>query len=192
MAYMFESDRVEDWAFIDNVFTEEECKKIIEYGNSKDKIKGGIIYDMTRRDTQVREEYRKVNVARMLVDKDNLWIYDKISDALHYANEKYFNLHVTGFTEDLQFAEYNEGDFFVTHVDKTFNRTIRKLSCTMMLNTEYEGGDLVIETQGTTATTEKQVGRMIVFPSYIPHKITKVTSGTRYSIFGWATGNPFK
>ena len=33
----FEIDKVENWAYMDGVFTPEECKKIIEIGNAKEK-----------------------------------------------------------------------------------------------------------------------------------------------------------
>jgi hypothetical protein len=33
MAWLFHTDTVENWAFAENVFTPEECKKIIEFAN---------------------------------------------------------------------------------------------------------------------------------------------------------------
>jgi predicted 2-oxoglutarate/Fe(II)-dependent dioxygenase YbiX len=32
---------------------------------------------------------------------------------------------------------------------------------------------------------------MIIFPSYLVHKVMPVTSGTRYALVGWAHGNTF-
>ena len=34
-------------------------------------------------------------------------------------------------------------------------------------------------------------GSIIVFPSFVWHRVKPVTSGTRYSLVAWHLGNPF-
>jgi PKHD-type hydroxylase len=79
---------------------------------------------------------------------------------------------------------------------------MRKLSYSILMNPgEYEGGDFIhkvgrkdvghlegCKEQGQAVTA----GTMILFPSYILHRVAEVTSGTRYSMVGWAHGNSFK
>jgi len=78
----------------------------------------------------------------------------------------------------------------------------RKISMTINLNSEgdYEGGNLKFD-WGRHAATDTQYhecveirpqGSIIVFPSYLYHCVTPVTSGTRYSLVMWALGRPFK
>ena len=78
---------------------------------------------------------------------------------------------------------------------------VRKLSLTLNLNKpgEYEGGNLMFDF-GTHNETEQFIecteirpqGSLIVFPSFMPHCVTPVTKGTRYSLVLWVLGDPFK
>ena len=78
---------------------------------------------------------------------------------------------------------------------------IRKLSMTINLNKpgEYEGGNLKFDF-GPHATGERfhecneirPQGSIIIFPSFLYHQVTPVTSGTRYSLVLWTLGQPFK
>ena len=78
---------------------------------------------------------------------------------------------------------------------------IRKLSMTINLNApgDYEGGNLKFD-YGPHTTGERYhecteirpQGSIIIFPSYVYHQVTPVTSGTRYSLVLWTLGDPFK
>jgi len=35
-------------------------------------------------------------------------------------------------------------------------------------------------------------GSIVVFPSYVFHRVTPVTRGTRYSLVCWSVGKPFR
>ena len=86
-------------------------------------------------------------------------------------------------------------------IPETFeaNSQIRKLSITINLNDDYEGGEFYIdaeeqygETSPRLVDTLKPKGSISVFPSDIWHKVDPVTKGTRYSIVVWVKGDPFK
>jgi len=111
--------------------------------------------------------------------------------------ESKWNYSITAF-ESLQYTIYNEGDFYNWHVDQLTpyeNNTIRKLSFTLCLNDDYEGGDFEIcnphpiPEYSTTTTFKLQKGDMIVFPSHIWHRVKPVTKGVRKSLVGWVVGN---
>ena len=93
--------------------------------------------------------------------------------------------------EDLQFAAYNVGDFYVLHkdVDEENNRV---LSVTVQLSkpSEYEGGDLVFDYD--RHPMEKTRGTIIIFPSNLYHEVTPVTKGERYSLVQWFKGQKIK
>lgn len=85
--------------------------------------------------------------------------------------------------------------------NKNMINKIRKLSLTINLNKpgEYEGGNLKFDYGPHSAgerfhecTEIRPQGSIIVFPSYIYHQVTPVTSGTRYSLVLWTLGQPFK
>ena len=78
---------------------------------------------------------------------------------------------------------------------------IRKLSMTINLNKpgEYEGGNLKFDFGPHAAGKRfhecveiRPQGSIIIFPSYVYHQVTPVTSGTRYSLVLWTLGQPFK
>jgi len=78
---------------------------------------------------------------------------------------------------------------------------IRKLSMTINLNKpgEYEGGNLKFDfgphapgNRFHECVEIRPQGSIIIFPSYVYHQVTPVTSGTRYSLVLWTLGQPFK
>ena len=129
-----------------------------------------------------------------------------------------YNNHHSGWNFDLEFIEsiqlghYHEGDFYDWHIDSYINPVFqndnpynRKVSVTVFLNDpeEYEGGEFDLEMRGpkTEARTDNverydtfklPKGSMLVFPSYVWHRVRPVTSGVRKSLVLWIQGPPFK
>ena len=54
---------------------------------------------------------------------------------------------------------------------------------------EYEGGDLQFEVGSDEIAAAQDPGSVIFFPSYIRHRVTPVTSGVRYSLVQWVSGD---
>ena len=104
--------------------------------------------------------------------------------------------------EDFQITRYLKGEFYSEHVDgcidhssigdtpdnKFLNGKVRKLSMTINLNDDYEGGDL--EINGETVQMKK--GTIVFFPSFLKHQAKPVTKGIRYSLVAWFLGEPFR
>lgn len=76
----------------------------------------------------------------------------------------------------------------------------RKISVTINLTVPktYKGGNLRFDfgphspKRYHTCTEIRPRGSMIVFPSHVPHQVTPVTDGVRYSLVAWVCGRPFK
>jgi len=70
----------------------------------------------------------------------------------------------------------------------------RKLSLVLQLTDpeEYEGGDLELMTSSDPIAVLKQRGLISVFPSFVLHRVTPVTKGTRRTLVVWACGPEFK
>jgi len=79
---------------------------------------------------------------------------------------------------------YKTGQFYVEHTD-SIKEQPRILSCSIVLNDDYEGGEFAFFGQELKYKVPK--GSAILFPSNFmyPHEIMPVTSGTRYSIVTW-------
>ena len=118
-----------------------------------------------------------------------------------YSANKLYNFSIKEF-EPLQYTVYHEGDYYDWHVDnhsKPYNNgMIRKLSFSICLNDEFEGGDFDLGrpsplTGKTNIETFKlKKGEMIVFPSHTWHKVNKVTKGIRKTLVGWVVGSQWK
>lgn len=102
--------------------------------------------------------------------------YMKKCNALDYINVK----GDTGYI----LLKYNTGDYVREHVD-TWSGENRTLSCSMILNNDYEGGELAFF-DGKYKLNPKK-GDIVIFPSSFtyPHQVLPVTSGTRYAVITW-------
>lgn len=101
---------------------------------------------------------------------------------------------------DIQFTEYQasyKGNYDWHHdidwnLEKAFDR---KLTIVVQLTDpqKYKGGNFEFsEVQNPTLNDFKQQGSIIVFPSYLQHRVTEVTDGTRYSLVSWFEGPRWK
>lgn len=104
-----------------------------------------------------------------------------------------WNFEITS-SEDIQIAKYEDGGHYSWHVDAhaPIQNIQRKLSAVLLLNdaSEFEGGEL--EFEDTKFEGLKKAGSIVVFPSYIKHRVTPVTKGIRYSTTCWMHGPAFK
>jgi len=69
----------------------------------------------------------------------------------------------------------------------------RKISVTIQLSdeNEYEGGNFEFEDIKSSMNFRAQ-GTIIIFPSYLRHRVTKVSSGKRCSLVAWFYGPNWK
>lgn len=103
---------------------------------------------------------------------------------------------ITG-QEPTQLARYKSIDngHYDWHMDSgpPQNGIQRKLTCVILLNdpSEFEGGVLQFKGMEDKIILEKQ-GTIVVFPSFVEHKVTPVTKGVRYTAVTWAIGPSFR
>jgi len=83
-----------------------------------------------------------------------------------------------------ELLKYPEGCFYIQHTD-SFKARPRAVSCSFILNDDFEGGEFAFFDRELKYKLEK--GDAIMFPSNFmyPHEIMPVTKGTRYSIITW-------
>lgn len=99
-----------------------------------------------------------------------------------------------GLVEPLMVVSYDEGDGFDWHLDSGDQLSAnRKLSLSIPLSStrEYRGGDL--EFAGSLMK-ERRIGKgtAVVFPSFVAHRISPVTSGRRFALVAFAHGPSFE
>jgi predicted 2-oxoglutarate/Fe(II)-dependent dioxygenase YbiX len=83
-----------------------------------------------------------------------------------------------------ELLRYRTGEFYIQHVDSTINHN-RSISCSLILNDGYEGGEFAFFDRKVVLSPSK--GAALLFPSnfMFPHEIMPVLSGTRYSVVTW-------
>jgi PKHD-type hydroxylase len=183
MAWFLNNYVEEKWAWA-TVFSAEECQQIIKIGESLSPTDG--VLD----DGSVKHELRKSKTA-WINHKNYRWIYEKITAPILEVNNKFFNFDLT-FVEELQFTKYGpDKDYYCKHTDNGYTSFgPRKLSFSILLSDpeHYSGGDLALHYEAAPIYGKRMLGVMTVFPSFMLHEVTPVTSGTRYSLVGWCCG----
>ncbi|MEP3892236.1 MAG: 2OG-Fe(II) oxygenase [Hellea sp.] len=141
------------------------------------------------------ETLRKSKVMSLLDTESNGWIYDRLLDIAKAYNQQCFGFDITNFLETLQIACYGEGDFFGWHLDFGAGEiSHRKISLTVQLSdpNDYEGGDLQFMANDEIISVPRTLGTIVIFPSFILHRVTEITRGRRESIVGWVAGPPYR
>jgi PKHD-type hydroxylase len=102
-----------------------------------------------------------------------------------------------GGQEPTQLGRYKSTDqgHYDWHMDAGVpkNGQQRKLSISILLSdpSDFEGGELQFKGIEDRKILTKQ-GSIVVFPSFIEHKVTPVTKGVRYTAVTWANGPSFR
>jgi Rps23 Pro-64 3,4-dihydroxylase Tpa1-like proline 4-hydroxylase len=117
---------------------------------------------------------------------------------LHFLFEKCLkkyreDLNLTDFAYakifDIEILKYEDSGFYTWHVDH-YATVPRTMSCILLLNNDYEGGNLCFRNPDGSEEIEIEVkpGRVIIWPSNFlyPHTVKPVTKGKRYSVVAWA------
>jgi PKHD-type hydroxylase len=184
-----------------SVFTARQCDRIIEQavGLATEAAHVGVADEEVEHDRGIRRS----RIAWIPAEEPFIWICDKLTAVVRRANRIY-DFDLIGFTEDLQFTEYEgAGAHYTWHQDGLDGELAgRKLSLVVQLSDpdDYEGGDLElfamdgVEDEDTAdwRTTARQRGSVVAFPSFEYHRVTPLVSGTRRSLVSWVGGPAFR
>ena len=195
-----------EWYVYDRALDKTTCNKIIKLGD-----RGFNEATVGKRDTPNHKVNKKLRTSKIAWSNDQ-WLYDLIWPYMVEANELAnwkFDI-VAG--ETLQIARYKKGEFYNFHKDgasdnigayndpenKFIHGNVRKLSMSIILNNNYDGGQFQFVTlnqdgEAKIHTPKNQnTGYIIIFPSFLIHRVKPVTRGVRYSLVAWFVGPPFK
>jgi PKHD-type hydroxylase len=185
------------------------CDEVVKYALSKPEMMGitGIRDKKNLSKKEIWEIKRKRNSD--VIWLDDPWIMKEIQPFVHIANVNAGWNFKWDASESCQFTKYKINQFYDWHID-TFkplkNNRQRKISMTCQLTdgSEYEGGELQFDfrdyspnlrDESNHLVTVKEIlpkGTIVVFPSFLWHRVQPVTKGTRYSLVMWNLGESFK
>ena len=188
------------WYF-KSVLSDEFCKKMINLAKQKQKVIATI---------GSGELNKKTRDSLVLFLNDPI-IYKTLHPYIQTANKNAEWNFQWDSTEPVQYTEYNKKQHYRWHQDAwdqpyvnpeeplSYGK-IRKISVSCSLNDskKYKGGKLQFDSstplkKEDIITCEEILpkGSIVVFPSFIWHRVTPVTQGTRQSLVLWNLGKPY-
>ena len=199
------------WYF-KSALTPRFCDEVIQYALQQKEVmaRTGGYGDKKLNKQEVLDLKRKRNSD--LVWLNDTWIYKEIHPYVHKANEMAGWNFEWDRSESCQFTKYKLNQYYDWHCDSwdkpymeegPTKGKIRKLSVTVTLTDpkEYKGGELEFDLRNEdpdkkpnmrTCTEILPKGSLVVFPSFVWHRVKPVTKGERNSLVIWNLGYPFK
>lgn len=180
----------------DNGFTDEEIDAIVKYCDAAGTEQGVTFGATTPEDI---EKHRVSNVKFHDRTEDTAWIFDKLNFIIQAANEQFYNFHLNGYAS-FQYTTYDPAGRYDWHTDMSFGKKFgedaepRKLSLTLLLNDDFEGGEFQVNDgkEEMAITMPMNKGRIVLFPSFMIHRVKPVTKGIRKSLVVWVLGPKFR
>ena len=204
-----------EWFVFEEAIDNKTCNKLKRLGSKQWQTAGVDIKKGTTDEERKTGRKPKIGVDEKTRVTDiawtnDQWVYDTIWPFMMEANNKASWEYDIKAAESSQITRYKKGGFYNFHRDgggchlvKYNNPTnafmhghVRKLSMTVLLNKSFEGGDFEFTSytkeECTITPVEMNQGDVIVFPSWMEHRVAPVTKGIRYSLVTWFVGPPFK
>lgn len=180
------------WVYA-KIYDDNVCEKIISVVKKRN-FSWGLTVDN-------KEQSRKNKIAWVKKDDAELnFLFNDMWALIGNVNAEHFRVNILELPE-IQIAEYHSkyNGFYDTHPDVDFlshnqhNGYQRKISFTIQLSNSknYDGGDFYFSDDNMMHPNYDEVrqqGTVLLFPSFLPHGVKKVTRGVRYSIVGWFEG----
>jgi PKHD-type hydroxylase len=170
--------------------TSEEVDKIVEDAKEYPFIKALVV------DEENTDKFRKSNIKWLPFDSKWDWVIDKIMSQVVEANDTIWKFDLNSVIDNIQYTEYEgNGGHYDWHLDigpGTISH--RKISIVIQLSNpdDYVGGDLEIMTGSDHTKIPRGKGNVIIFPSFLLHRVVPLISGNRKSLVLWVGGGHYK
>lgn len=125
------------------------------------------------------------------------WLYDLLFPLVLEANNDLYHFDIDIVTDPIHYVIYPEnGGHLEWHLDiGNYEVNHRKLALTIELSDSdsYEGGEFEIFTGGKNPVTiPKEKGDILIFPTFLLHRVKPITRGVRKCLVFWVGGKPFR
>ena len=200
------------WYYSDEGFNQKEVDKIKQLKDVYT-FKRGTTFGKSSETTD--SNTRESEIFWIQENRETEWIYNRISWHVNKANREQwrFELHSM---EQIQYSRYVGSDVLTikdklglrSHRDNNQQdghydwhtdigkggRSNRKISVVVQLvnKRKYSGGKLLTWDGNGEIQHGQAEGSIVIFPSFILHKVTPVTTGTRESLVVWCHGPTFR
>ena len=188
---------VEDMIRIyDGFIHPENISRLIKYAiKDGENMKEATIVGNDPNKGTVDKEIRRVNEIHFKQDSKSLtnvhyfnFLHHQIFISVYFRYIQDLKIEVAVQKVEMSLLRYTKGGHYRFHVDHGLSIP-RSLSFILLLNNDYEGGELQFKEVNSDEiiTIENKPGRVIIWPSNFMyrHRVKPVTKGTRYSVVCW-------
>ena len=174
---------------VNEAFSSEEVDKIVRESEQYSFEKATTVGDN-------RDSVRKSRIKWLPYDGIWEWVIDRLSNQVQEANNSIWKFDLSCILDNIQYTEYEgNGGHYDWHLDiGPGGISHRKVSIVVQLSdpTEYEGGILQIKNGTHEFDVPLGKGNVVIFPSFLLHRVTPLTSGNRKSLVLWVGGGHYK
>lgn len=175
-----------DWYFIKKLYTVEECQQIVDLckKNASEAVKD--IHPTNKNLDVVSIETASLGTS-----------VDKFFNYTQKLNKRMFGLDLWNEPPlAMNLNIYNKNQEYPYHRDKNSPGETSDVKLTAILNVSqetYTGGDFSLFLGDEKVIPEiNETGTLLIFPSYLYHKVSPVTSGQRLTLSAWLEGPNWK
>ena len=187
-----DNTNITNYYYFSGLFKDDDITRVLALSKKYTSVEGNV-------SGKIDHTYRNSTIVWLPVNDETRFLYDKVVEYAKKANAAMWKFNITGIQDNLQVSEYRgstqqeEAGHYDWHMDVGAPSSTRKLSLSIQLSDEadYDGGDLEFMVHRSIIKAPRTKGTAIFFPSFITHRVTKVTRGTRRSLVFWFHGPPY-
>ena len=188
---MIQNDNFKFVVHRENFLSISQCQKLMRYLETGEPTESELAgnYEENILNKEVRDN-KEVSI-------DNEQLNNKLKMVFELSNQSIWNFNIQEL-EKVKILRYENGGKYKWHTDCGAKETsTRKLTAIVQLSdeTKYEGGNLefgITDKSGkNNYTAPRTQGSVIIFPSFLSHRVTPIISGKRYSLITWMNGDCF-
>lgn len=179
-------------AYLPEALTPDQCDALLALVQAHQMKDAGLVRGATA------HQIRRAEIAWLDDIPQAAWVMERMMSLTARANRETFGFDLTDFGESPQVARYGaerEGHFdWHSDIGAGTWAAKRKLTIVVQLSdpADYTGGTLELRPDSNVAEAPRTRGTAIVFPSFVLHRVTPVTTGTRWSLTLWSHGPAFR
>jgi predicted 2-oxoglutarate/Fe(II)-dependent dioxygenase YbiX len=138
------------------------------------------------------EHGKQISIDPLTADEHIAWFARKVAEIIVDLNRKIWRFDLNRLSE-IGILRYDKGDRFPRHSDLQAPYCDRKIGVFIQLSPPetYQGGVLEYGVDPPHRAPRGR-GAVLAFPAWVPHRVTPIRSGTRYSAARFALGPSFR
>lgn len=177
---------------IPDALSAAECDDLIALCHGQPMKDAGLVRQTTA------HQIRRAELSWLDDIPQTSWVMDRMVRLVGQANRESFGFDLSDFLESPQVARYGaerEGHFdWHSDIGSGQLASKRKLTIVVQLSdpADYQGGTLELRPDSNLREAPRDRGTAILFPSFVLHRVTPVTAGTRWSLTLWSHGPAFR